>query len=229
MKNIQIVLMRHGESLWNKENKFTGWCDIDLSNKGIEEAKEAAEKLKKCNFYFDIAYTSLLKRAINTLWYTLSTLDQLWIEVKKTWRLNERHYGNLQGLNKTKIAIQYGEKQLKLWRRGFNEKPPKINQYNKLLFKNDLRYKNIINLPDSESLYMTLLRVTQYWNKYIIPQLKKRKKIIIVAHGNSLRALIKYIEQIEDDKIIKLDIPTASPLIYELNEKLKPINKYYLK
>lgn len=227
---MKLILVRHGESQWNLENRFTGWYDIDLSKKGKIEAKNAAKLLKSENIIPDIAYTSLLKRAIYTLWYILKDLDCTWISVKKSWKLNERHYGDLQGLNKDIIIKKYGSEQVKNWRRGFFDIPPpaKIKDIENL--KNDKKYKKISNLlPVSESLFMTFNRVIAYWQDVILKNAKYKKNIMIVAHGNSLRALIKYLNNLNEKEIIKLDIPTGVPIIYKFNEKLKIFNHYYLK
>lgn len=227
----KLILIRHGESKWNKLNKFTGWEDIDLSSKGIREAKNAAKLLKLEEFTFDIAYTSMLKRAIHTLWLILKDLNQSWIPINKSWHLNERHYGALQGLNKLETAEKYGIEQVKKWRRSFNTVPPKVDFLDKRFPGNDIRYSHLKpeQLPVSESLEITINRVIPYWNKIIFPSLKKNKKIIIVAHGNSLRALIKYLNNIDNDKILELEIPTGMPIVYEFNEKFKPMKYFYLK
>ena len=223
---IKLVLVRHGESVWNKENKFTGWTDVELSDKGIEEAKEAGKLLKENGYTFDIAYTSLLKRANHTLDYILKELN-LNIPIYKSWHLNERHYGALQGLNKDDTRKKYGEEQVHIWRRSYDIVPPALND-------NDERYKELYkvygeNTPHTECLKDTIERVIPYWNDEIVPNIKDNKKIIIVAHGNSLRGLIKYLDNISDDDIVILEIPTGSPLIYELDDNLKPIKSYYLK
>ncbi|CAL1329010.1 2,3-diphosphoglycerate-dependent phosphoglycerate mutase [Candidatus Providencia siddallii] len=227
----KVVLIRHGESLWNKKNRFTGWIDIELSNKGREEAKTAGKLLKKKGFTFDLAYTSVLKRAIHTLWYILDQINQQWLPIEKSWRLNERHYGSLQGLNKTKIISKYGEKQVKLWRRSFSIKPPKLNKNNQNYPGNDIRYADLLpeEIPVTESLENTIERIIPYWEKNIKPNIIKGKKIIIIAHGNSLRGLIKYLDNINDKEIINLNIPTGIPIIYEFNKNIKPIKNYYLK
>ncbi|MGP1939491.1 MAG: 2,3-diphosphoglycerate-dependent phosphoglycerate mutase [Arsenophonus sp. ET-DL9-MAG3] len=229
MSVTKLVLMRHGESEWNKENRFTGWADIKLSEKGHEEAKAAGQLLKKGGFIFDYAYTSVLKRAIHTLWNILDQIDQQWLPIEKNWRLNERHYGALQGLNKMKAMIKYGDEQVKLWRRGFKNKPPELTK-NDLRYRcNDLRYANLnqSDLPVSESLATTIERVIPYWNKVIKQRVAKGEKVIIIAHGNSLRALVKYLDKISEEEIFKLNIPTAVPIIYEFDENIKPINHYY--
>ncbi|WDR80643.1 2,3-diphosphoglycerate-dependent phosphoglycerate mutase [Candidatus Purcelliella pentastirinorum] len=230
-KNKEIILIRHGESIWNKENKFTGWQDIDLSKNGIIEAKKAGNLLKKKKYFFDIAYTSMLTRAIHTLWIILKTLNQVWLPVYKTWRLNERHYGNLEGMNKDKIKEKYGIKQVNLWRRSLNVSPPKMDEKDKRFLINDIRYKKLKEkyIPNGENLSSTIKRIIPYWEKNIINQLKKNRRIIIVAHGNSLRGLIKYISNLNENQISKLNIPTGIPMIYEFSNKNKLIKNYYLK
>ncbi len=226
----KIILLRHGESIWNKKNIFTGWTDINLSDQGIKEAKQAGILLKKKNIQFNNAYTSYLKRSINTLWYILNEMDLLWIKVTKTWKLNERHYGNLQGLNKDKITQIHGEKMVMEWRRSYNICPPKINIKDPRYPGNEKKYYNLKKkeIPLGESLLDTFNRVIPYWINNIYKK-NKNNNILIVAHGNSLRALIKYIENISDENISNIDIPTGKPLIYEFkNEKI--INKkYYIK
>ncbi|MDR1260023.1 MAG: 2,3-diphosphoglycerate-dependent phosphoglycerate mutase [Endomicrobium sp.] len=226
----KIVLIRHGESVWNKENIFTGWSDVDLSEKGKEEALLAGEQMKRNGFTFDIAYTSVLKRAIKTLWNILDVMNLLWIPVIKSWRLNERHYGALQGLNKSETAVKYGKTQVKLWRRSYSVSPIPLNENDDRYPGNDIRYSCLQKkeIPLTECLKDTVTRVVPYWEKEIIHNMKMRKKIIIVAHGNSLRALIKYLDKISDDRIVDLNIPTASPLIYEFDKNLIPIKNYYL-
>jgi len=227
----KIVLIRHGQSEWNELNKFTGWHDAKLSQKGKNEAKKAAMLLKKHKFFFNFAYTSMLKRAIYTLRYILDELNQPWLSVKKSWRLNERHYGALEGLNKDEVIEKYGEKKVILWRRSFNITPPMINIQDQRFPGNDIRYSNLnINeIPLGESLEITAKRVIPYWKEIIYPELKKNKKILIVAHGNSLRALIQYLKKIDNKEILNLDIPTATPIIFDFNEKHVPIKWYYLK
>lgn len=231
MKNNKLVLIRHGESKWNNLNKFTGWHDIELSENGKNEAKKAGLLLKQKKFLFNYAHTSMLKRAIHTLTYILNILDQSWLSVQKSWRLNERHYGALEGLNKDEMISQYGEEQVNLWRRSFNTVPPQISLEDKRFAGNDIRYKNIdINkIPLGESLEFTVKRVIPYWNKFILPQIKKNKKVLIVAHGNSLRALMQYLNKIDNKEILELNIPTATPIVLEFSEKHIPIKWYYLK
>ena len=228
---IKLVLVRHGESTWNYENIFTGWTDVDLSAHGITEAKQAGSILKKEGYVFDIAFTSVLKRAIKTLWYILDEMDLTWIPVQKTWRLNERHYGALQGLNKAEVAKKYGEEQVFLWRRSYDTPPPPLTLTDNRYPGNDIRYRSIDKeeIPFTESLRDTIFRFLPYWNEAIEPAIREKKKVIVVAHGNSLRALVKYLDNIPDDKIAGLSIPTGIPLIYELDEGLKPTSKYYLR
>jgi 2,3-bisphosphoglycerate-dependent phosphoglycerate mutase len=225
----KIVLIRHGESVWNKENRFTGWTDVDLSEKGVEEAKKAGQYLKKEGFSFDLAYTSVLKRAIKTLYTVQEQMDQLWIPVIKTWRLNERHYGALQGLDKSETAAKHGEEQVKIWRRAYDIAPPKLEANDDRNPAKDPRYKDLKpnELPLTECLKDTVARVLPYWNKEIAPNIKKGKKIVIAAHGNSLRALVKYLSNVSDNDIVNLNIPTAMPLVYELGNNLKPLKDYY--
>jgi 2,3-bisphosphoglycerate-dependent phosphoglycerate mutase len=225
----KLVLIRHGESTWNKENRFTGWTDVDLSAKGVEEAKKAGQYLKKEGYTFDLAYTSVLKRAIKTLYTVQEEMDQLWIPVIKDWRLNERHYGALQGLDKSETAAKHGEDQVKIWRRAYDIAPPKLEVNDVRNPAKDPRYKNLkpSELPLTECLKDTVKRVLPMWNKDIAPQIKKGKKIIIAAHGNSLRALVKYLSNIPDGEIVNLNIPTAMPLVYELGNNLKPLKDYY--
>ncbi|AEO08656.1 phosphoglycerate mutase [Buchnera aphidicola str. Ak (Acyrthosiphon kondoi)] len=227
----KLVLIRHGQSEWNELNKFTGWHDAKLSKKGKYEAKSAAILLKKEKFFFDCAYTSVLKRAIHTLQYILDELNQNWLSVKKSWRLNERHYGALEGLNKDEVIQKYGEKKVLLWRRSFETSPPHIDIKDKRFPGNDIRYShlNINDIPIGESLEITAKRVIPYWNKIIYPQLKNNKKILVVAHGNSLRALIQHLNKIDNKEILKLNIPTATPIIIEFDQKNNPIKWYYLR
>lgn len=227
---MKLVLIRHGESQWNLENRFTGWTDVDLTDKGIEEAKVAGKILKEAGYAFDAAFTSVLKRANKTLYYVLDEMDLLWIPVHKTWKLNERHYGALQGLNKTETAKQYGEEQVKIWRRSYDVPPTPLNKDDERYPGNDPRYKQLKDeeLPLGESLKDTIARVVPCWKNDIVPLLQKGKKVVIVAHGNSLRALVKYLENMSSEAILELNIPTGVPLVYELNEKLQPVKKYYL-
>jgi len=227
---IKLVLLRHGESTWNKENRFTGWTDVDLSEKGKDEAKKAGQILKEQGYSFDTAYTSVLKRAIRTLWLVMDEMDLMWIPVYRSWRLNERHYGALQGLNKAETAARFGEQQVLIWRRSFDIQPPSLTREDERYPGNDPRYKglNRQELPLTESLKDTVARVMPYWYETLAPTLKSGKKIIISAHGNSMRALVKYLDNISDSDIVGLNIPTGIPLIYELNSELKPIKHYYL-
>lgn len=226
----KVVLLRHGESIWNKENRFTGWTDVDLSEKGKEEAKKAGEVLKSEGFTFDIAYTSVLKRAIRTLWIVLDEMDLMWIPVIRHWRLNERHYGALQGLNKAETAKKYGEEQVKIWRRSYDIQPPALEKSDPRYPGYDPRYKELTEseLPLTECLKDTVARFVPYWEGTIAPMVKSGKRVLIVAHGNSLRALVKYLDNIPDSEIVELNIPTGIPLVYELDENLKPIKHYYL-
>lgn len=224
----KLVLVRHGESLWNKENRFTGWTDIDLTSKGIHDAKQAALLLKKKKLSFDLAYTSVLKRAIRTLWVVLDEMDLLWIPVEKSWRLNERHYGALQGMNKMEMVEKHGEKQVQLWRRSYDVKPPELKKADPRYPGKDPRYKGIVMVPVGESLKDTVERFLPYWKKNIEPKIRTGKRVIIVAHGNSLRALVKHLDGISDSDITGVNIPTGIPLVYELDSNLKPLKRYYL-
>ncbi|MBU3911250.1 MAG: 2,3-diphosphoglycerate-dependent phosphoglycerate mutase [Candidatus Omnitrophica bacterium] len=230
MSNIKLVLLRHGESTWNKENRFTGWTDVDLSEKGIEETKEAGKILKKEGFMFDVAFTSVLKRAIRTLWITLDEMDLMWIPVYRSWRLNERHYGALQGLNKAEMAKKFGEKQVLVWRRSYDVPPDALDKTDERYPGNDPRYKDLDekDIPLTECLKDTVARFLPYWHKTIAPAVKSGKKVLIAAHGNSLRALVKYLDNVSDEAIVKLNIPTGIPLVYELNPDLTPIKHCYL-
>jgi len=226
----KVVMVRHGESVWNKENRFTGWTDVDLSEKGIEEAKKGGRILKENGYVFDVAFTSVLKRAINTLHIILAEMDLLWIPEYKHWRLNERHYGALQGLNKAEMAEKYGEEQVKIWRRSYDVPPPPLTKDDPRYPGHDPRYKDLKEeeIPLCESLKDTVARVLPYWNEVIAPTIKEGKRVIIAAHGNSIRALVKYLDNISDQDIVEVNIPTGIPLVYELDENLKPINRYYL-
>lgn len=227
---IKLVLLRHGESDWNKENRFTGWTDVDLSEKGVAEAHEAGRLLRADGYVFDVAYTSVLKRAIRTLWIALDELDQMWIPIHNTWRLNERHYGALQGLNKAETAAKFGDKQVLIWRRSYDIPPPALTADDPRFPGNDPRYAGLsaAELPLTECLKDTVARFLPYWHETIAPALKAGKRIIIAAHGNSLRALVKYLDNISDEEIVGLNIPTGIPLVYELDDELKPIRHYYL-
>ncbi len=226
----KLVLLRHGESAWNKENRFTGWTDVDLSDKGREEAKQAGELLKREGYCFDVAYTSVLKRAIRTLWSVLDEMDLMWIPVHRDWRLNERHYGALQGLNKAETAQQHGEEQVKIWRRSYDIPPPALEKADARYPGNDPRYQQLTEaeLPLTESLKETVARVMPAWNDTIAPAIKAGKRVVIAAHGNSLRALVKYLDNVSEADILGLNIPTGMPLVYELDENLQPIKHYYL-
>ncbi|MBI5471548.1 MAG: 2,3-diphosphoglycerate-dependent phosphoglycerate mutase [Ignavibacteriae bacterium] len=226
----KLVLVRHGESTWNKENRFTGWTDVDLSEKGKEEARAAGKVLKEKGFVFDVAFTSVLKRAIRTLWFTLDELDLMWIPVYNSWRLNERHYGALQGLNKSEMAEKYGESQVKIWRRSYDTQPPALEKTDPRFPGFDPRYKDLKSneVPATECLKDTVARFLPYWHETIAPTIKSGKRVIIAAHGNSLRALVKYLDNISEADITELNIPTGLPLVYELDENLKPLKSYYL-
>src|ERR1700730_5810341 len=226
----KLVLLRHGESTWNQENRFTGWTDVDLSDRGREEAAEAGRLLKEGGYAFDLAYTSVLKRAIRTLGIALDTLDQLWIPVTKDWRLNERHYGALQGLNKAETAAKHGDAQIKIWRRSYDIPPPPIEPDDWRHASRDPRYGglNPDELPVSESLKDTVARFLPYWHETIAPSIAAGRRVVIAAHGNSLRALVKYLDHLSESEIVELNIPTAIPLVYELDDALEPIRHYYL-
>ena len=228
---IKLVLVRHGQSEWNLENKFTGWTDVSLSPKGIEEAKEAGRVLKEKGFSFDLGFTSELKRAEDTLDYILKEMGEENLEIKRSWKLNERHYGALQGLNKDETKKKYGEEQVLLWRRSTDVRPPVLDVTDPRYPGNDPKYKDLKEdeLPRTENLLDTIKRVLEYWNSDIKPELEKGRKIIIAAHGNSLRGLIKYLDNISDEDIIKLELQTGNPICYELDDNLKPIRHYYLK
>jgi 2,3-bisphosphoglycerate-dependent phosphoglycerate mutase len=224
------VLLRHGESTWNKENRFTGWTDVDLSERGREEAKAAGRLLKEGGYVFDIAYTSVLRRAIRTLWIALDALDLTWIPVEKSWRLNERHYGALQGLNKAETAAKHGEAQTKIWRRSYDIPPPQIEPDDARHPSRDPRYATLSpgELPLTESLKDTVARFLPYWHGTIAPAITSGKRVLIAAHGNSLRALVKYLDDVSETDIVELNIPTGIPLVYELTDDLRPIRRSYL-
>ena len=226
----KLVLLRHGESTWNKENRFTGWTDVDLSEKGLQEAREAAVTLKSSGYTFDIAYTSVLKRAIRTLWLTLDGMDLMWIPVIRSWRLNERHYGALQGLNKAETAAKFGDEQVLVWRRSYDVPPPALESNDPRFPGADPRYKLLPKdqLPLTECLKDTVARVLPFWHETIAPSIKSGQKVLIAAHGNSIRAMVKYLDNIAEDTIVGLNIPTGLPLVYELDANLKPIKNYYL-
>ena len=226
----KVVLIRHGESAWNKENRFTGWMDVPLSEKGLSEAKQAGILLKEEGFIFDKAFTSVLKRAIKTLWSVLEEMDLMWIPVENSWKLNERHYGALQGLDKSETAAKYGDDQVKIWRRSYSTPPPFLEKTDERYPGLDPRYSGLSDseLPLGECLEDTVARVIPYWNEEIAPAIKSGLRVVIAAHGNSLRALVKYLDDISENEIVELNIPTGIPLVYELDENLKPIKSYYL-
>ncbi|EAC7342569.1 2,3-diphosphoglycerate-dependent phosphoglycerate mutase [Listeria monocytogenes] len=227
---MKLVLIRHGQSEWNKLNLFTGWHDVDLSQEGVVEAMTAGKRIKEAGLEFDVAFTSVLTRAIKTLNYVLEESDQMWAPVHKSWRLNERHYGALQGLNKQETAEKYGADQVQKWRRSYDTLPPLLEENDERQAKNDRRYQLLDThaIPSGENLKVTLERVIPYWMDTIAPEIKEGRRVVIAAHGNSLRALVKFLEGISDDEIMDLEIPTGVPLVYELNDDLKPVNKYYL-
>ncbi|PES73114.1 2,3-diphosphoglycerate-dependent phosphoglycerate mutase [Bacillus cereus] len=227
---VKLVLIRHGQSEWNVENRFTGWTDVDLSNKGLEEAREAGVMLKANGFSFDTAFTSVLRRAMRTLWITLEEMDLMWIPVHKTWKLNERHYGALQGLNKEETARKYGDEQVTLWRRSTNVRPPALTKDDERYEATHPKYRDLndYEFPLTEDLEDTEKRVVSYWNEEISPNVKAGKQVIIAAHGNTIRALVKHLDQISDEDIENVNIPTGTPLVYELDNDLKPIDHYYL-
>jgi len=226
----KIVLIRHGESVWNKENRFTGWTDVDLSEKGAAEAVKAGDLLKKEGYTFDIAFTSVLKRAVRTLWGVLDRMDLMWIPVHNSWRLNERHYGALQGLNKSETAAKYGEEQVLIWRRSYDIRPPALEKTDPRYSGGDPRYRDVSaeDMPTSECLKDTVARFLPYWHETIAPAVSSGKNVIIAAHGNSLRALVKYLDNVSDKDIVGLNIPTAIPLVYELDGDLRALRHYYL-
>ena len=226
----KLVLLRHGESTWNKENRFTGWTDVDLSEKGVEEARLAGRQMAADKLVFDVAYTSVLKRAIRTLWLALQEMDLMWIPEYKTWQLNERHYGALQGLNKQETVDKHGEDQVKIWRRSYDIRPPALSPDDPRAPRFDPRYAKLkpSELPLTECLKDTVDRVLPYWNETIAPAVRDGQRVLIASHGNSIRALVKYLDKIPDDKIVELNIPTGIPLVYELNDDLTPIRSYYL-
>jgi 2,3-bisphosphoglycerate-dependent phosphoglycerate mutase len=227
---MKLVLLRHGESIWNLEDKFTGWTDVDLSDRGIAEAKEAGKTLRENGYSFDVAFTSVLKRAIRTLWLVLDEMDLMWIPVHRSWRLNERHYGALQGLNKAEVSAKVGKEQVHIWRRSYDVRPPALERTDARYPRNDPKYSKLgeNELPVTESLKDTVARFTPYWNEVLAPVLKSGKHAIVSAHGNSLRAMVKYLDSISDSEIVNVNIPTGIPLVYELDEELEPLNHYYL-
>jgi 2,3-bisphosphoglycerate-dependent phosphoglycerate mutase len=226
----KVVLLRHGESDWNRENRFTGWTDVDLSERGRQEAKEAGQLLKREGYTFDHSFTSVLKRAIRTHWLALDEMDLLWIPVERSWRLNERHYGALQGLNKAETAAKFGEAQVKIWRRSYDIPPPPLEENDERHPRFEARYHDLPadELPRTECLKDTVARFLPYWHEDIAPTIKAGKKVLVAAHGNSLRALVKYLDDVSDEAIVELNIPTGIPLVYELDESLKPIRHFYL-
>jgi 2,3-bisphosphoglycerate-dependent phosphoglycerate mutase len=226
----KVVLLRHGESTWNKENRFTGWTDVDLSEKGIKEAHKAGQTLKKEGYTFDITYTSVLKRAIRTLWITLDEMDLMWIPIIRNWRLNERHYGALQGLNKAETAQKFSEEQVKIWRRSYDIQPPALEKTDERYPGKDPRYTDLKEneLPLTECLKDTVARFVPYWEGTIAPMVKSGKRVLITAHGNSMRALVKYLDNVSDNEIVGLNIPTGIPLVYELDKSLNSVKSYYL-
>ena len=226
----KLVLIRHGESTWNKENRFTGWTDVDLSEKGVAEARKGGVQLKKDGYVFDVAYVSVLKRAIKTLNFVLEEMDLLWIPVQKSWRLNERHYGALQGLDKSETAAKHGEEQVKIWRRAYDIAPPPLEEKDPRYPGHDPRYKDLTKkeLPVTECLKDTVERFLPFWHDTLAPAIKSGKRVLVAAHGNSLRALVKYLDNISDKDILELNIPTGMPLVYELDANLKPIKHYYV-
>ena len=225
-----LVLLRHGESIWNKENRFTGWTDVDLSPKGINEARAAGSQMLRDGYVFDVAYTSVLKRAIRTLWLALDEMDLMWLPVFKSWRLNERHYGALQGLNKRETVERHGEEQVKLWRRSYDIQPPALAPDDPRAPYHDPRYRELSpnEIPLTECLKDTVDRVLPYWNQTIAPAIRTGRRVLIASHGNSLRALVKHLDKISDEKIVSLNIPTGIPLVYELHDDLTPIRNFYL-
>ena len=227
---MKVVLVRHGESEWNKENRFTGWTDVDLSVKGMEEAHEGGRVLQAEGYQFDVAYTSVLKRAIRTLWTVMDEMDLMWIPVYRSWRLNERHYGALQGLNKAETAAKFGEGQVKIWRRSYDIRPPELTPDDPRFPGRDPRYRDLTpaELPLTECLKDTVARFLPLWHDTIAPAIQSGQKVLIAAHGNSLRALVKYLDQVSDQDIVELNIPTGMPLVYELDDNLKPLRHYYL-
>ena len=226
----KLVLIRHGESTWNLENRFTGWTDVDLTPTGVSQAMSAGKLLKAEGYDFDLCYTSVLKRAIHTLWYCLDEMDRTWLPVQKSWRLNERHYGALQGLNKTDMAKQYGDEQVLVWRRSYDTPPPALEPQDPRSERNDRRYANLdaSQVPLTECLQDTVARVLPFWNETMAPSIRSGQRVLVAAHGNSIRALVKYLDGIADDAIVGVNIPNGIPLVYELDADLKPIKSYYL-
>ncbi|AIQ54629.1 2,3-diphosphoglycerate-dependent phosphoglycerate mutase [Paenibacillus sp. FSL R7-0331] len=226
----EIVLIRHGESEYNRQNLFTGWSDPDLTEKGVQEAKAAGKLLKEAGYSFDLAFASVLKRSIKTLNYVLEEMDLLWIPVQKSWKLNERHYGALQGLSKSETAVKYGEEQLQIWRRSLSVRPPLLTPDDPRYARNDVRYKEVRagDIPRGESLQDTVGRVGDFWNNRIVPLIRKKERVLISAHGNTLRALIKFMEDLDEPTLLKLNVPTGVPLVYKLDDNVKPVSRFYL-
>jgi 2,3-bisphosphoglycerate-dependent phosphoglycerate mutase len=226
----KLVLVRHGESTWNQENRFTGWTDVDLSEKGLAEARKAGQLLKKLGYTFDIAHLSLLKRAVRTLWIILDEMDLMWLPVQNNWRLNERHYGALQGLNKSETAAKYGEEQVKIWRRSYDVRPPALDRSDPRFPGHDRRYAHLRpdQLPLTECLKDTVERFLPYWHEALAPVVKAGQRVLVAAHGNSIRAMVKYLDHISDDEIVEVNIPTGIPLVYELDDGLRAVKHYYL-
>lgn len=226
----KLVLLRHGISEWNKENRFTGWVDVDLAEEGIQEAVKAGNVLKAENYSFDLVYTSYLKRAIRTMWIALDQMDMMWLPVIKSWRLNERHYGALQGLNKIEMVNEFGQEQINIWRRSYDVPPPAMKKDDPLYAGNEIKYKDLkeSEIPLTESLKITLERLLPFWRKFIYKDLRKKKNVLVVAHGNSLRAIVKLLDQLSGEEVAVLNIPTGVPLVYELDKKVKPLKHYYL-
>ena len=226
----RLVLLRHGESTWNKENRFTGWTDVDLTDEGRAQAKEAGRLMVAEKYEFDVAYTSVLKRAIRTLWIAMDEMDLMWMPVHRSWRLNERHYGALTGLNKAETAAKHGDAQVKIWRRSYDIPPPPLTPEDPRHSSHDRRYANLARteVPLTESLKDTVARFLPYWHETIAPDIRAGKRVLIAAHGNSLRALVKYLDNVSEEEIVELNIPTGVPLVYLLNDDLKPLQKYYL-
>ncbi|MDQ0013570.1 2,3-bisphosphoglycerate-dependent phosphoglycerate mutase [Variovorax boronicumulans] len=226
----KLVLIRHGESTWNLENRFTGWTDVDLTETGVEQAKQAGRLLKAEGYDFDVAYTSVLKRATRTLWHTLDELDRTWLPVVHSWRLNERHYGGLQGLNKAETAKKYGDEQVLVWRRSYSTPPPPLEADDPRSERSDVRYAKLSpeQIPPTECLKDTVARVLPFWNESMAPAIRTGRRLVVAAHGNSIRALVKYLDGISDDAIVGLNIPNGIPLVYELDDDLKPLRHYYL-
>lgn len=226
----QLVLIRHGESAWNLENRFTGWADVDLTAKGTEQALAAGENLRKAGYEFDVAYTSVLRRAIHTLWHVQDAMDLMWLPVVHSWRLNERHYGALTGLNKAETAQEYGDAQVHIWRRSYDVRPPLLAKDDERNPQNDRRYEKLSasDIPLGECLKDNVERVLPLWNESIAPALKAGKRVLLVAHGNSIRSLIKYLDQVSDEDIMEINVPNGIPLVYELDDQLKPIQHFYL-